>query len=73
MATPGRLFDLIERKAVKLGGVRVLVLDEADRMLDMGFKPQVDRILKQRAGEPADHALQRDVRRRGRRARPRTR
>jgi ATP-dependent RNA helicase DeaD/ATP-dependent RNA helicase RhlE len=46
VATPGRLFDLIERNAVKLGGVGVLVLDEADRMLDMGFKPQVDRILR---------------------------
>ena len=46
VATPGRLFDLIERRAVKLGGISVLVLDEADRMLDMGFKPQVDRILR---------------------------
>jgi ATP-dependent RNA helicase RhlE len=46
VATPGRLHDLIERRAVKLGEVRVLVLDEADRMLDMGFKPQVDRILR---------------------------
>ena len=46
VATPGRLFDLIERRAVRLGDVRVLVLDEADRMLDMGFKPQVDRILR---------------------------
>jgi ATP-dependent RNA helicase RhlE len=46
VATPGRLFDLIERRAVSLGEVRVLVLDEADRMLDMGFKPQVDRILR---------------------------
>src|SRR4029079_6186513 len=51
VATPGRLFDLIERGAVKLGEVRVLVLDEADRMLDMGFKPQVDRILR---GVPAN-------------------
>ncbi|MDQ3068031.1 MAG: DEAD/DEAH box helicase, partial [Actinomycetota bacterium] len=46
VATPGRLFDLIERRAVNLNDVRVLVLDEADRMLDMGFKPQVDRILR---------------------------
>ena len=46
VATPGRLFDLIERRLVDLGSVRVLVLDEADRMLDMGFRPQVDRILR---------------------------
>jgi ATP-dependent RNA helicase RhlE len=46
VATPGRLNDLIERKAVALDGIRVLVLDEADRMLDMGFKPQVDRIVR---------------------------
>ena len=46
VATPGRLHDLLERRAVSLSDVRVLVLDEADRMLDMGFKPQVDRILR---------------------------
>jgi superfamily II DNA/RNA helicase len=45
VATPGRLEDLIARGAVSLQGVRVLVLDEADRMLDMGFRPAVDRIV----------------------------
>jgi superfamily II DNA/RNA helicase len=46
IATPGRLTDLVERKLVSLDAVSVLVLDEADRMLDMGFKPQVDRIVR---------------------------
>jgi superfamily II DNA/RNA helicase len=46
VATPGRLQDLIDRKLVTLKDVSVLVLDEADRMLDMGFKPQVDRIMR---------------------------
>jgi ATP-dependent RNA helicase RhlE len=46
VATPGRLEDLIERGAVKLDRVRILVLDEADRMLDMGFRPPVDRIVR---------------------------
>jgi len=47
IATPGRLQDLADRKLVRLDGVRILVLDEADRMLDMGFQPQVDRIVRQ--------------------------
>jgi len=47
VATPGRLEDLIARGVVSLGHVRVLVLDEADRMLDMGFKPAVSRIVAQ--------------------------
>jgi ATP-dependent RNA helicase RhlE len=46
VATPGRLQDLVDRKMVSLEGIRILVLDEADRMLDMGFRPQVERILR---------------------------
>ncbi len=45
VATPGRLVDLLDRRAVSLGAVDVLVLDEADRMLDMGFRPVVDRLV----------------------------
>ena len=47
VATPGRLEDLLQRRAFSLAHVRMLVLDEADRMLDMGFKPAVDRIVAQ--------------------------
>lgn len=46
IATPGRLNDLMQQRKVNLNDVRVLVLDEADRMLDMGFAPQIDQILK---------------------------
>jgi superfamily II DNA/RNA helicase len=45
VATPGRLLDLMARRAVSLKGLRSLVLDEADRMLDMGFTPQVKKIV----------------------------
>jgi ATP-dependent RNA helicase RhlE len=45
IATPGRLFDLMERHVVKLDEVEVLVLDEADRMLDMGFWPTMKKIV----------------------------
>jgi superfamily II DNA/RNA helicase len=45
VATPGRLEDLIQRGALSLKQIGILVLDEADRMLDMGFKPAVDRIV----------------------------
>lgn len=45
IATPGRLADFLDRKLVKLGTVRTLVLDEADRMLDMGFLPTIKKIL----------------------------
>jgi superfamily II DNA/RNA helicase len=51
VATPGRLLDLIDRRDVSLSRVKLLVLDEADRMLDMGFKPVVDRIVKMCARE----------------------
>lgn len=46
IATPGRLLDLIERRALTLSGIEYLVLDEADRMLDMGFLPAIRRILE---------------------------
>ncbi|MSW52331.1 MAG: DEAD/DEAH box helicase, partial [Actinobacteria bacterium] len=47
VATPGRLEDLLQRRAVSLADVKMLVLDEADRMLDMGFQPAVKRIVSQ--------------------------
>ena len=46
VATPGRLEDLAERRLVRLDHVRILILDEADRMLDMGFEPQVADIVR---------------------------
>jgi ATP-dependent RNA helicase RhlE len=45
VATPGRLWDLLNRKMISLSKIKILILDEADRMLDMGFQPQVDRIV----------------------------
>jgi superfamily II DNA/RNA helicase len=51
VATPGRLLDLIDRREVSLSRIRLLVLDEADRMLDMGFRPVVDRIVKMTAAK----------------------
>ena len=47
VATPGRLLDHLQRRTVNLGSVSVVVLDEADRMLDMGFLPDVSKILAQ--------------------------
>ena len=51
VATPGRLEDLLQRGAISLQHVKILVLDEADRMLDMGFKPAVDRIVAKTPGD----------------------
>lgn len=45
VATPGRLFDHVRRKTVSLGDIRMIVLDEADEMLDMGFRPQIEEVL----------------------------
>ena len=46
IATPGRLIDLIDRQEVSVAGIEVVVVDEADRMADMGFLPQVDWVLR---------------------------
>jgi ATP-dependent RNA helicase RhlE len=46
VATPGRLLDHVEQKSINLGQVEIFVLDEADRMLDMGFIPDIKRIMK---------------------------
>ena len=45
VATPGRLIDLIDRKAINLSTIQYVVLDEADEMLNMGFKEDLDKIL----------------------------
>ncbi|GIX03380.1 MAG: DEAD/DEAH box helicase [Planctomycetaceae bacterium] len=47
VGTPGRVVDLLQRKILRLASIRVLVLDEADRMLDIGFRPEIERILQQ--------------------------
>lgn len=45
-ATPGRLNDFVEKGIVTFSSIKFFVLDEADRMLDMGFKPDIERVLK---------------------------
>ncbi|KAF9172362.1 hypothetical protein BGX20_005802 [Mortierella sp. AD010] len=57
IATPGRLQDMMERGAISLAHVRYVVLDEADRMLDMGFEPQIRKIM-QNSDLPRDESLQ---------------
>jgi ATP-dependent RNA helicase DDX3X len=57
IATPGRLVDLIERGRLSMESVRFLCLDEADRMLDMGFEPQIRRIVEQE-GMPTEEDRQ---------------
>ena len=51
VGTPGRIFDLMNRGALSLDSLRWVVLDEADRMLDIGFRPQIEKILKRTPAE----------------------
>lgn len=58
IATPGRLIDMLESRITSLRRVTYLVLDEADRMLDMGFEPQIRTIVKQVGTACRMHGLQ---------------
>ncbi len=68
VATPGRLIDHLERGRIDLSALEMLVLDEADRMLDMGFVDDVERIAAAGAEDAADGAVLGDLRRRHRAA-----
>ncbi len=61
IGTPGRLIDLMERRELSVADVQVLVLDEADRMADMGFMPQVQKILHRVEGDHQIDAVLGDV------------
>src|SRR5206468_9525819 len=61
VATPGRLLDLHDRLALRLDYIEVLVLDEADRMVDMGFAPDLKRILRLMPRSPDPHVLGHDA------------
>ena len=69
VATPGRLLDLMNRGDIDLGRIRILVLDEADRMMDMGFRPDLERIVSRTPESPPDAAVLGHARRRPRRPR----
>ena len=60
VGTPGRLLDLAERRHLDLSAVQALVLDEADKMLDLGFLPDVERIVRLTPDSLADDAVLRD-------------
>ena len=55
VGTPGRINDHLERRSLNLANASFLVLDETDRMLDMGFGPQIDQILKHMPAQTSDH------------------
>jgi superfamily II DNA/RNA helicase len=61
IATPGRLIDLVDRKAVDLAAIATLVVDEADRLADMGFMPQVEWLLRHMTGEHAHSSARRQT------------
>jgi len=57
VATPGRLYDMYDRQRLSLANVRILIMDEADRMLDMGFEPQIRQIVEECDMPPSNSNL----------------